>query len=151
LKRLVIGAVVVGLLIGALAAGYYLYAQPGMTNRIQLDGVTLTVELATTPAAQQQGLSDRDSMAADHGMLFVFNQEAEWGFWMHEMRFPLDIIWFNANRQVVFIEGDLPPCPPAPANCPVYTPPVNAMYVLEVNSGFVQANGVKVGDTFSFV
>jgi len=151
LKRLVIGVVVVGLLIGAIAAAYYLYPQPGMTNRIELDGVTLTVELATTPTAQQQGLSDRDSMGADHGMLFVFNQAAEWGFWMHEMRFPLDIIWFNPNRQVVFIEPDLTPCPPAPANCPVYAPPINAMYVLEVNAGFVQANGVKLGDTFSFV
>jgi len=124
------------------------YSKP-KTARIELDGVTLTVELATTPGAQQQGLSDRDSMPADHAMLFVFNQEAEWSFWMHEMRFSLDIIWFNANRQVVFIEQDLPPC--TPATCTVYTPPFNAMYVLEVNAGFVRTNGVKLGDSFSFI
>jgi hypothetical protein len=148
LRRVIIGVVILVILAGAIAVGYYVLSQP-KTAQIEIDGVTLTVELATTPAAQEQGLSDRDSMAADHGMLFIFNQEAEWGFWMHEMRFPLDIIWFDANKQVVFIEQDLPPC--TPTACVVYTPPVNVLYVLEVNAGFVKANGVKLGDGFSFV
>ena len=150
MRRLIISVavVVVILLAASLLIGYFLYAQP-QTAKIELAGVTLTVELATTPAAQEQGLSDRDSMPADHGMLFVFNQEAEWGFWMHEMRFPLDMIWFDANRQAAFIEQDLPPC--TPTACPVYTPPVNALYVLEVNAGFVAANGIALGTTFTFV
>lgn len=112
-------------------------------------GMILTVDLATTPQEQEMGLSGRVSMPADRGMLFVFNQESQWSFWMHEMNFPLDIIWFNANRQVVFIEQDLPPC--TPQACPVFTPPVNAMYVLEVNAGFVKANGVSVRESFTFV
>ena len=120
-----------------------------MLAKISFAGVTLSVELATTPAAQQLGLSDRASMPADHGMLFIFNQEAQWGFWMHDMRFPLDIIWFNASRRAVFIEQDLPPC--TPSTCPVYTPLVNASYVLEVDAGFVAANGVELGDSFAFV
>jgi hypothetical protein len=164
----------VALLAASISVGYYVYSQsqpkmsqielPGTTlsaelttvnattemlTKITLTGVTLTVELATTPAAQQQGLSDRNSMPADHGMLFIFNQEAQWSFWMHDMRFPLDIIWFNASRQAVFIEQDLPPC--TPSICPVYTPVVNAMYVLEVNAGFVAANAVGLGDSFAFV
>jgi hypothetical protein len=148
LKRFIIGVVIVALLVASTAVWYYVEQEP-KTTEIEIDGVTLTVELATTPAAQQQGLSDRDSMSVDHGMLFIFSQQAEWGFWMHEMRFPLDIIWFNANRQAVFIEQDLPPC--TPTMCPVYTPPVNAMYVLEVNAGFVKTNGVQLGDSFTFV
>jgi len=148
LRRLIIGVVIVAVLAASVAIWYYVALEP-KTAEIEFDGVTLTVELATTPAAQEQGLSDRDSMPADHGMLFVFTQQAEWGFWMHEMRFPLDIIWFNTNRQAVFIEQDLPPC--TPTVCPVYTPPVNATYVLEVNAGFVRTNGVQLGDTFSFV
>lgn len=164
----------VALLAASIFIGYYVYSQsqpkmtqielPGTTlsaeltttnattqllTKITIAGVTLTVELATTPAAQQQGLSDRNSMPADHGMLFIFNQEAQWGFWMHDMRFPLDIIWFNSSRQVVFTEENLPPC--TPSTCPVYTPLVNAMYVLEVNAGFVAANGVGLGDSFAFV
>ena len=109
----------------------------------------MTVELATTPAAQEEGLSNRSSMAADHGMLFIFDQQAEWSFWMHQMEFPLDIIWFNSSKQAVFIEEDLPPC--TPTSCPIYTPPANAMYVLEVNAGFVGVHGITVGPSFSFV
>ena len=148
MRRLIIGVVIVAVLAASIGIWYYVALEP-KSAEIELNGVTLTVELATTPAAQQQGLSDRDSMAADHGMLFIFNQAAEWGFWMHEMRFSLDIIWFNATRQAVFIEQDLPPC--TPSVCPVYTPPVNAMYVLEVNAGFVRTNGVELGNSFSFV
>ena len=119
------------------------------TVKIMFAGVVLTVELATTPAEQQLGLSGRISMQADHGMLFVFNQQAQWGFWMIDMHFPLDIIWFNANKQVVFIEQDLPPC--TPQACPVFTPPVNALYVLEVNAGFVKTYNVSMGESFTFV
>jgi hypothetical protein len=107
------------------------------------------VDLATTPAEQQQGLSGPDSMPNDHGMLFVFQQSGQWAFWMYEMKFPLDIIWFNASKQVVFIEQNLAPCPPE--FCPVYTPPfANVLYVLEVNAGFVSANGVVLGDSFTY-
>ena len=123
------------------------------SSQIVLDGVNLYVEIASTPEAQQRGLSGRDSLPPNHGMLFDFNSEGEgtYGFWMPDMRFPLDIIWFNAQRHVVYIQQNLPPCPPAPQACPVYTPPVNALYVLEVNAGFVQAHNVSLGDTFNFV
>jgi uncharacterized membrane protein (UPF0127 family) len=154
LKRLLIGGGIAILIVTSLLAGYYLYAQPQSytqlpTEQIEFGGITLTVELATTPAQQGQGLSDRDSMSANHGMLFVFTQEGEWSFWMHEMRFPLDIIWFNSARQVIFIEQGLPPC--TQSSCPVYTPPANALYVLEVNAGFVSAHDVTLGESFSFV
>ena len=104
------------------------------------------MEVAKSTSDQQKGLSDRDSMANDHGMLFVFDSEANWGFWMKGMRFSLDIIWFDSQRHVVYIEQSLPPC--TPEDCPIYTPPVKAMYVLEVNAGFVQNHNIVLGDTF---
>ena len=154
LRKLV--AVIILLLaisLSTITIGYYMYEQSKAstpsTTRIRLAGVLLTVELATTPAEQQRGLSGRSAMPEDHGMLFIFNQEDEWGFWMNGMMFPLDIIWFNANMKAVFIEQDLQPC--TPNQCPVFTPPVGALYVLEVNAGFVKTNGVTLGDSFTFV
>jgi len=173
----VVGILVL-LLVVSISMGYYLYEQPSnygeatmttlgnsaattlspvsntaattlQTVKIKFAGVILVVELATTPAEQQRGLSGRDSMPDDHGMLFVFSQEGQWGFWMIDMKFPLDIIWFNSTMQVVFIEQNLSPC--TPAGCPVFTPPVNATYVLEVNSGFVRTHGVSLGDSFVFI
>ncbi len=107
------------------------------------------MELATTPAQQAKGLSGRDSLPADHGMLFVFDTEDYRSFWMNGMRFPLDIIWFNSGRQAVFSEQDLQPC--GTDACPTFSPTVRAMYVLEVNAGFVAAHHVSPGEMFTFV
>ena len=169
LKRLFLGALVVVVVATSAVATFYLLTPANQipseqttytfnqttytydTTLIRLDGVFLMEELATTTAAQQQGLTDRDAMPADNGMLFEFQHEGQgqWGFWMNEMRFPLDIIWFNVSKQVVFIEQDLQPC--SLNACPVYTPPVRMLNILEVNAGFVAANGVRLGDSFSFV
>ena len=145
MKRLIVGSLlVVVIVIGVI--GYY--STQAQSSRIMIGNVVLVVEIAITPTAQQKGLSGRASLASDHGMLFVFDHEDYWGFWMIDMKFPLDIIWFNSTRQVVFIEQDLPPC--TPQNCPVFTPNVKAMYVLEVNAGFVSAHQITFGTTFTF-
>ena len=144
----IVAAVLLILVAGALGAGCVLF-KPAATTRIMFGGVVLTVETAATPADQQKGLSDRDSMASDHGMLFVFDSEAMWGFWMKGMRFSLDIIWFDSQKRAVFMEQGLPPC--TPESCPIYTPPVNALFVLEVNAGFVEAHNVAIGNTFTYL
>jgi uncharacterized membrane protein (UPF0127 family) len=119
------------------------------TTQIRIQDVTLTVQLATTPAEQTQGLSGVPSMSANQGMLFVFDHQDYWTFWMIDMKFPLDIIWFNSARQVVFMEQNLQPC--TPDNCPTYTPDASAKYVLEVNAGFAAAHHVTYGTTFTFL
>jgi len=145
-KRLAVGLLIVGIIV-AFSIGLILL-QPAGTERIIIREVRLTVDLAKTPSEWEKGLSGRASMPADRGMLFVFDRESPWGFWMKDMRFPLDIIWFDSNRRVVHIEQNLPPC--TPQDCPVYVPLASALYVLEVNAGFVEAHGVILGDTFNF-
>jgi uncharacterized membrane protein (UPF0127 family) len=147
LNRIVV-AVLLIIIAGTLYAGYVLL-RPANTTQIVFGGVTLNVEIAATPSDQQKGLSDRESMAPDHGMLFVFDSEGMWGFWMKGMRFSLDIIWFDSQRHAIYIEQSLLPC--TPQDCPVYTPPVKAMYVLEVNAGFVLAHDISLGDSFAYV
>ena len=144
----VVTAVLLILIAGTLYAGYVFF-RPVSTTQIVIGGVTLNLEIAATAADQQKELSDRTSMAPDHGMLFVFDSEGNWGFWMKDMRFPLDIIWFDSQRDAVFIEQALLPC--TLQDCPVYTPPVKAMYVLEVNAGLVRAYNISLGDTFNLV
>jgi M6 family metalloprotease-like protein len=118
------------------------------TAHILIGGVPLTVVLATTLPSQERGLSGLPSLPRNAGMLFVFGHEDYWAFWMINMSFPLDSIWFNSARQVVWTEPDLKPC--SPSTCPVITPPVQSMYVLEVDAGFIAANHITVGTTFSF-
>jgi uncharacterized membrane protein (UPF0127 family) len=124
------------------------FASANSTVQIIIGGVPLTVLLATTLPAQERGLSGLPSLPRDEGMLFVFDHADYWAFWMINMSFPLDIIWFNSARQVVWTEPDLKPC--TQSNCPAITPPVQAMYVLEVNAGFLATNHITMGASFSF-
>lgn len=118
------------------------------TTQIAIAGVNLTVEVAKTTPAQEKGLSGRTSLPIDHGMLFVFDHPDYWAFWMIDMKFPLDIIWFNSARQVVYYVQNLQPC--TPDNCPTFTPDATATYVLEVNAGFITTHHIKLGTTFTF-
>lgn len=117
------------------------------TERILVGGVVLTVELALTGQEQQRGLSGRNSLPSNQGMLFVFDHQDNWSFWMYDMKFPLDIIWFDSSRRAVYLEPNLPPC--TQMNCPVITPDLQAMYVLEVNAGFAAAHHITLVTTFA--
>ena len=103
---------------------------------------TITVEKADTEAARERGLSGRASLAPDTGMLFVFEYSQIRGFWMKDMRFPIDIVWADETGKVVTIAENL-----SPDSYPqTFYPTSSALYVLEVPAGFVKAHGIAVGD-----
>lgn len=102
----------------------------------------VTLEIARTPEERRQGLMYRTALAAETGMLFIFEQPGYHSFWMKNTLIPLDILWLDENLTVVHIERNVPPCATDP--CPSYRPPVEARYVLEVNAG--AAEGIGVGD-----
>jgi len=108
------------------------------------------VELAKTEEARAQGLMFRKSLDKDQGMLFIFNQEGIYPFWMKNTLIPLDIIWLNKDSKVVFISKSTQPCLSAQAGaksfCPGINPEVNAQFVLEINAGVSDELGLNVGD-----
>ncbi len=118
-------------------------------NQVCFKNNCFLVELATTATERASGLMFRSSLAADHGMLFIFNQEDEYPFWMKNTLIPLDIIWFDQNQKVVFISADTPSC--QPENCPSINPEKEAKYVLELNAGVAFKIGLSVGDKLSFI
>lgn len=108
------------------------------------DGWRVDVEVAATDEARARGLMFRDALREEEGMLFAFDVPRRYGFWMKNVRIPLDIIWLDARRRVVWIVEEAPPCAADP--CPTYLPRVEASYVLEVAAGFVRRHGVAAGD-----
>ena len=74
------------------------------------DGTVVTVELASTPAAQQRGLMFRKSLAEREGMLFVFDTPDFRPFWMQNCLIALDIIWVDEASTIVSIAESVPPC-----------------------------------------
>lgn len=117
-------------------------------SKITIDKHTFSVEVATTSAQQQQGLSGRASLPQNQGMLFVFAAPAPYPFWMKDMKFPLDMIFIN-NDKIVDIFQNVPQPKNSSAKLPIYTPSAPANQVLEINAGLSKADGFKKGDTVS--
>jgi len=143
-------------LAGALITlGYFVSRKPEaaalITNetrvetQIKIGSQAFVVELAVSDQQKIDGLSNRPSLPAGQGMLFVFKPSEEISFWMREMKFPLDIVWVR-DGQVVGVEQNLPV--PAegtqPGDLTTYPSPGAVDYVLEVTAG--QASQIKSGD-----
>ena len=106
------------------------------------------VEIADEPNERNQGLMFRENLEWDRGMFFIFDDERILSFWMKNTLIPLDMLFIDADFRIVDIKENVPPCKDDP--CPSYSSEHPAKYVLEVNSGFVLENNIKIDDTISF-
>ena len=111
---------------------------------VVLKGERFTVELAESSEEQALGLMFRDSLPEDHGMLFLFPGEARRSFWMKNTRIPLDIFYFDAERKLVSVSENTPPC--RTQRCPSYPSTGPAQYVLELRAGKAAELGARPGD-----
>ena len=118
--------------------------------RVELRGEQFTVEIADDDASRARGLMFRDSMAENHGMLFIFPDEAPRAFWMKNTRIPLDILYFDRNLRLVSLQERVPPCGNAP-RCPSYPSTGPARFVLELNAGTARRLGVQSGDELRLI
>jgi uncharacterized membrane protein (UPF0127 family) len=116
----------------------------GKQNQVCFKNYCFDVELALTPEEMSRGLMFRDHLDANQGMIFVFDKERDYQFWMENTMIPLDIIWIDENREVVFISENAQPC--KEYSCPVIEPAKNAKYVLEINGGVSGNIGLKPKD-----
>jgi len=124
---------------------------------VEIGGQSVQVDLALTEAEQAQGLSGRQSLLEDEGMLFVFDKPGNYLFWMKDMNFPIDIIWLAPSEggDVSKVKVDYIKKNADPKLFPeTYGPgdnDLNAKYVLEVTAGFADKNNLKDGDSVEFV
>jgi uncharacterized membrane protein (UPF0127 family) len=118
-----------------------------LTNA-QNQEIKVNVELAKTRQEQIQGLMYREHLPEDGGMLFVYNNERKWSFWMKNTLIPLDLIYINSDFEVVDIKHNFEPC--KTILCPSHTPLSEAQYILEVNADFAKQNNINIGDKVYF-
>jgi uncharacterized membrane protein (UPF0127 family) len=119
-------------------------APPAASPDVEIQGKRITIEIADTDALREHGLMERTHMEDDHGMLFVFDDDAPRAFWMKNTKIPLDMLFFNADRKLVSVQHRVPPCIADP--CPAYSSGAPARYVLELNGGQAQKLGLSPGD-----
>ena len=117
-------------------------------NKVCFNNKCFNVELAVNPDELYQGLMFRERLGCDEGMLFIFPKPKKYEFWMKNTYIPLDIIWINQEKEVVFIKERAQPCE---SNlCEAIYPDKKAKYVLEVNQGLVERIGLHLGDRLDF-
>jgi hypothetical protein len=118
---------------------------PSLSQEVKavLGDVELQLEVASTPEEREIGLMHRRALGERQGMLFVFEEAATHPIWMKNMEFPLDILWLDGDMRVVHVLRDVPPCRTDP--CPIYAPPVEAAYVLELPANFTLRHGIGTG------
>ena len=105
----------------------------------------IRVELADTPRARSAGLSRREALSDVDGLLLKWETPGRHPIWMADMRFPLDLIWLDADGLVLAILEKVPPCSARP--CRLYEPEgaSNSIAVLELPATAARVRGIAIG------
>jgi uncharacterized membrane protein (UPF0127 family) len=110
--------------------------------------VKVKLEVADTAQERRKGLMGRESLAADAGMLFQYQQQRgpNYSFWMYQTLIPLDIAYLDEKGTIGNIR-QMEPCESTNgARCPSYPAEVEFISAVEMNIGFFKANGIGLGD-----
>ena len=122
----------------------------GTVMTVTVGSTPFSVEIATTDEEREKGLSGREKLPENNGMLFVHPQTGQDSHWMKDTKIPLDMIFID---EVMTDEGISKPGKvvhiienAVPESTELLSSPVPYRYTLEVNGGAIKKSGIKVGD-----
>jgi hypothetical protein len=119
---------------------------PYEQKNLQIGEKIIKVDISNSDCKRVLGLSGRKNLPDGTGMLFVFDKEGNYPFWMKDMNFPIDIIWVDGDFNVTGIEKNL-----LPETYPEsFGEKYSAKYILELSAEFSSINNIKVGNKISF-
>lgn len=124
--------------LGLVVIGALLFNSPKSGIKIGLEYYEL--EWVSTAEKLQLGLSGRDGLEDNSGMIFVFPDERDQCIWMKDMNFALDIIWLNPEKNIIAIEQNV-----SPETYPNQYCHGPAKYVIELNAGDAESAKIEVG------
>jgi uncharacterized membrane protein (UPF0127 family) len=126
--------------VDSLKQGYETYAIFPSGQKIKI------LDILRTDEERSRGLSGRDAIAANEGMYFTFPEEDAYGFWMKDMRFPIDIIWISKGKIFDITKNALPEPGVSDGALKVYVSQGPIGTVLEMTAGAEKMYNLKVGD-----
>ena len=129
--------------LAAIAAGVFLWWQMDyQQNTLSLSGQRYHLSIMDDEAERERGLSGTDNLPEGEAMLFVFPSDNTWGIWMKDMKYPIDIVWLDSDKKVVYTIKDA-----QPSSYPkIFQPVEKARYVIELPNGTIEKTGIAVGD-----
>ena len=126
---------------GFLIWKLFFYLPPANSVKIKISNTNYNIELAKTTAQKTKGLSGRETLCKNCGMLFSFGFETNLPFWMKNTLIPLDMIWLDKNGKIVDIQTVT-----ETNSTKIYQNQIPAQYVLELNANDSQKINLKIGD-----
>lgn len=153
-RTTLIGKLLLGTLYTSIAVAILVTAMlavpadaPKHDSVVSIGGEVVLVTIADTEDTQAKGLSGNKGLLPNEGMLFKFQKPGFYGFWMKDMLFPIDIIWFDAERRIVDVWEDA-----TPDSYPkLSTPLAPSQFVLEVPSGYFAGHHLKNGNILEII
>lgn len=126
-----------------ILVGFFIfYQKPKETKVVSINDTKISVILATNQETWEKGLSGTKPLKDHEGMLFIFPESAPYEFWMKDMNYPIDIIWFDENLRIITIKENVDP-----SSYPqTFVPDAPSRYVLEVKSGTSSKYNFKKND-----
>jgi uncharacterized membrane protein (UPF0127 family) len=104
--------------------------------------VRVRAEIADGTFERARGLMYRTALAENRGMLFVFPDQERHSLYMKNTLIPLSVAFIDSKGRIV----DIQDMKPLDDDLPHYVSAKPARYALEVNEGFFEERGIKVGD-----
>ena len=142
-----------GILIGGLVAILiavvvsFILTHFQSTTDLRLGSGAFSAQIADTERERTKGLSGVSKMDPDDALIMVFDRDDTWGIWMKDMKVPIDILWLNSNKKVIYMVKN---ASPELSTDKTFKPNDPARYVIELPAGAIQANGIKVGEIAIF-
>ncbi len=137
--RLILGAATVLLLIAVVITA--VVRNQDSETKVQLVGKTFNTQVARSESEKQIGLSGREVLGENDGMLFVFDKPDFYSFWMKNMKFPIDIIYINGDKITTIIKNASPS--PSNEDLVIYRPKEESDKVFEINAGLADQLKLK--------
>jgi uncharacterized membrane protein (UPF0127 family) len=141
------GLIVLVLLLVGAAAVYVMWPQLQSHTTLHLGDGVFTARVAKTQSEREQGLSGTHSLGQDQAMILVYDQDGKWPISMKSMKYPLDIVWLNKQKEVVYIVKNA-----TPESYPyeVFTPKDDARYIVELVAGMTAKKAIAINSVAAF-
>ncbi|MFH1186769.1 MAG: DUF192 domain-containing protein [Candidatus Levyibacteriota bacterium] len=138
--------VIISFIVSRVFFGNFPFEKQGTAT---IEKQVFNVTVAKSAKEKEIGLSGKKNLPENQGMLFTFDKEGYYGFWMKNMLFPIDIIYIKKGKIITIFENVKPP-KDTKGQLLVYQPSQPADTILEINAGLVKKYKIKVGNEVKY-
>lgn len=127
------------------AAMVLIMSQLRPTSVLRLGDGIFDARIAATQISREKGLSGVTSLNPQQALILVFPSDRMWSIWMKDMKIPIDIVWLDKAKSVVYSAKNV-----SPDDVTIFKPNSLTRYVIELPAGTIERQQIQTGDTAVF-